>query len=154
MQEVFLAAEAHQGTSFIEVFQNCVIFNDKVHDQYTNRKTRDEHTIRLKHGEPMIFGKEVRKGIKMNGVSPEVVTLEEGADESALLIHDETSINIANMLCRMDEQTHPVPLGILRQVEAPVYDAAVKDQITQVTEKKGKGSVEALINSGDTWEVN
>jgi 2-oxoglutarate ferredoxin oxidoreductase subunit beta len=154
MQEVFLAAEAHQGTSFIEVFQNCVIFNDKVHDQYTNRQTRDEHTIRLKHGEPMIFGKEVRKGIKMNGVSPEVVTLEEGADESALLVHDETSINIANMLCRMDEQTHPVPLGILRQVEAPVYDSAVKDQISQVTEKKGKGSMESLLNSGDTWEVN
>ena len=90
----------------------------------------------------------------MNGVSPEVVTLEEGADESALLVHDETSINIANMLCRMDEQTHPVPLGILRQVEAPVYDSAVKDQITQVTEKKGKGSMESLLNSGDTWEVN
>ena len=64
MQEVFLAAEAHQGTSFIEVFQNCVIFNDKVHDQYTNRQTRDEHTIRLKHGEPMTFGKKCEKELK------------------------------------------------------------------------------------------
>ena len=64
MQEVFLAAEAHQGTSFIEVFQNCVIFNDKVHDQYTNRQTRDEHTIRLKHGEPMTFGKKCAKELK------------------------------------------------------------------------------------------
>ncbi len=154
MQEVFLAAEAHRGTSFIEVFQNCVIFNDKVHDQYTNRKNRDEHTVRLENGKPMIFGKEVRKGIKMNGVTPEVVTLDEGFDESTLLVHDETNINLANMLCRMNDQTHPVPLGVLRKVESLSYDGEVKDQITAITEKKGKGSMDSLLNSGDTWTVS
>jgi 2-oxoglutarate ferredoxin oxidoreductase subunit beta len=155
MQEVFLAAEQHQGTSFIEVFQNCVIFNDKVHEKYTNRQTRDDFTVRLKNNEPMIFGKEVKKGIRMNGVTPEVVNLaDEDVSEDSLLVHDETSINIANMLCRMESEEHPVPLGIIRKVEAPYYDKSVTQQIEDVTEKKGKGSMEKLLHSGDTWEVN
>ena len=98
MQEVFLAAEQHRGTSFIEVFQNCVIFNDKVHDQFTNRATRDEHTVRVAHGEKMIFGKEKNKGLKLNGFTPEVVTIgENGVTEDDILVHNEQDINNANI---------------------------------------------------------
>ena len=138
MQEVFLAAEQHRGTSFIEVFQNCVIFNDKVHDQFTNRATRDEHTVRVAHGEKMIFGKEKNKGLKLNGFTPEVVTIgENGVTEDDILVHNEQDINNANMLCRL-ETGFPAPLGIIRKVDAPIYDKQVIDQIDAVTEKKEK----------------
>ena len=154
MQEVFLAAEQHQGTSFIEVFQNCVIFNDKVHDAYTNRLTRDDHTVRVEHGKPMIFGKEKNKGLVLEGFTPKVVTIgENGVTEEDIIVHNEKDINNANMLCRLEGEGVPAPLGIIRQVEAPVYDAQVEDQINEVTEKKGAGDMAKLLHAGDTWEV-
>ena len=155
MQEVFLAAEEHQGTSFIEIFQNCVIFNDKVHDAYTNRATRDEHTVRVKHGEPMIFGKEKNKGLILEGFTPKVVNVGEGGvSESDLIVHNEQDINNANMLCRLEGEKYLAPLGIIRKVNHPIYDQQVSDQIDTVREKQGSGEMKKLLFSGDTWEVS
>ncbi len=154
MQETFLAAESHQGTSVVEVFQNCVIFNDKVHEEFTNRTTRDESTLRLEQGQPMIFGKEKDKGIRLNGLKPEVVTVGEGGvAESELLKHDEQDGSLAYLLSRFAAPKFPVPLGILRQVEAVSYEMAVEKQESEITEKKGVGEVETLLHSGETWTV-
>lgn len=154
MTEIFLEASAHKGTSIIEVFQNCVIFNDKVHDAYTNRATRDDHTVRLEHGKPMIFGKEGNKGLKLNGFKPEVVTIgENGVTESDLLVHDVEDDFLANLLGNLKGPEFPVPLGIMKKVAAPTYEADIENQIHTVREKRGAGDMSALLNSGDTWMV-
>jgi 2-oxoglutarate ferredoxin oxidoreductase subunit beta len=144
----------HKGTAFVEIYQNCVIFNDKVHDVYTNRASRDDHTIRLEHGKPMIFGKEGKKGIVLDGFNPKVVTIgENGVTEKDLLVHDKSSLNMASMLSNIHGAGMPIPLGVIRSVEAPVYDTQVTEQINAIKAKKGKGSVAKLLASGETWEV-
>ncbi len=154
MMEVFQAASEHKGTSMIEVFQNCVIFNDKVHDEVTNRANRDDTTLRLEHGKPMIFGKERNMGIILKGHSPEVVKIgENGITEKDLAIHDETSVFLSHILGAFERPHFPIPLGVLKKVTAPTFDEGVSDQIKIVREKKGLGDMEKLLNSGDTWEV-
>ncbi|RLA62721.1 MAG: 2-oxoacid:ferredoxin oxidoreductase subunit beta [Epsilonproteobacteria bacterium] len=154
MIEVFQKASEHKGTSMIEVYQNCVIFNDKVHDEYTNRMKRDDTTLRLEDGKPMIFGKEKNKGIHWGGDKPEVVTIgENGISESDLMVHDEKDIFKAHMYSAFHHPEFPVPLGVLRQVERPVYEESVVNQINQVVEKKGPGDMSKLLKSGETWEV-
>lgn len=156
MQEVFLKAAKHQGTAVVEILQNCVIFNDEVYDPLTNRTTKDDTTMKLEHGKPMIFGKEKNKGIVLKGITPYVVTLgENSVTEADLLVHDETlnDSTLSYMLSRFEYPHFPVPLGVFRQVNAPVYEAQVQVQEDKVIESKGKGSMEKLLNSGDTWEV-
>lgn len=151
MIDTFVEASKHEGTSFIEVFQNCVIFNDKVHDLQTNRATRDEHTVRIENGKPLIFGKEKDKGIKLVDNKPTVVALSD-VDESELLVHDETNPIVAQILAEMRGEL-PVPLGVLRRVPDVVYDQQLNDQLADVKAKKGEGDMTALLNSGDTWVV-
>jgi 2-oxoglutarate/2-oxoacid ferredoxin oxidoreductase subunit beta len=154
MIDVFQAASEHKGTSMIEVFQNCIIFNDKVHDEVTNRANRDDTTLRLEHGKPMIFGKEKNMGIRLNGHSPEVVKIgENGVTEKDLIVHDEASVFLAHLLGAMERPHFPVPLGVIKKVTAPTFDDGILDQIKMVKEKKGPGNMEKLLNSGDTWEV-
>lgn len=152
MTDIFVEASKHKGTSFIEIFQNCVIFNDKVHEQYTDRKMRDDHTVRLENGKPLIFGKEKDKGIRVVNNKAEVVNLSD-VQESELYVHDETNPVGAQLLASMRGEL-PVPLGVLRRVPDVIYDQQLNDQISAVKEKKGEGSMEALLNSGDTWVVD
>lgn len=147
MIEIFKAADAHRGTSVIEVYQNCVIFNDKVHDKFTNRKTRDDFTVRVEAGKPMIFGKDKDKGIKLNGFK-----LESGEfqDEKELVVHDPSAGSLVHMLSDLSDV---VPMGVLNQVDGqPVYDRDVQEQVKKVTELKREGKIEDLLYSGDTWE--
>lgn len=147
MIEVFKAANNHRGTSVIEVYQNCVIFNDKVHDKFTNRKTRDDHTVRVEAGKPMIFGKDKDQGIRLNGFKLESVKF---SDEKELVVHDPSAGSLAHMLSDLSDV---VPMGVLNQVEnQPVYDRDVQEQIKMVTEQKREGKIEDLLYSGDTWE--
>jgi 2-oxoglutarate ferredoxin oxidoreductase subunit beta len=152
MTDLFVEASKHEGTSFIEVFQNCVIFNDKIHDKQTNRGTRDDHTVRLENGKPLIFGKEKDKGIQIVDNKPVVVNLAD-VKESDLFIHDETNPISAQILASMKGEL-PVPLGILRRVPDIVYDQQLNDQIKAVKEAKGEGDMTSLLNSGDTWIVD
>jgi 2-oxoglutarate/2-oxoacid ferredoxin oxidoreductase subunit beta len=155
MQEVFLAAEEHRGLAFVEILQNCVIFNDKIHDNYTNRKTRDDHVFFLKHGEPITFGKEKNQGLRQNGPQLEIVTIgENGVEESDLVVHNEKDNNLANMLANLRPHVSPVPMGILHRVEDVYYDKQICDQVDAVIEKKGKGDMNQVLNSGATWEVD
>ncbi len=149
-------AAAHNGTAFVEIYQNCNVFNDGAFS-YTGKDGRDENTLRLEHGKPMIFGKNRDKGIRLNGTHAEVVKVgENGVQPDDLLIHDERApeATLAYLLSRMLHPEFPEPVGILRDVERPTYEALVHEQIDQATEKLGDGDLEKLYASGDTWTVS
>lgn len=153
------AAAKHKGVSFLEVYQNCNIFNDHAFESFTDRSVRQDRVLYLEHGKPMVFGKERNKGIRMNGAHPEVVTLgENGLTEEDLLVHDIhlTDPSVAFMLARMEYREgseFPQPVGIFRAVERATYEDMLTDQIEAAIGKQGAGSLEKLINSGDTWTV-
>lgn len=156
MQEVFEKAAAHKGTSYIEILQNCVIFNDKTHDGFAGRDVRDDNTIVLEDGKPLIFGKDKNKGIIMDGFVPKVVTIgENGITEEDILIHDEkmSSPLYSQTLAMMRYPEYPVPLGIFRMVDKPCYDELVQKQIEDVTAKKGKMTIQQVIEKTETWIV-
>ncbi|MDQ1593191.1 MAG: 2-oxoglutarate/2-oxoacid ferredoxin oxidoreductase subunit beta [Pyrinomonadaceae bacterium] len=150
------AAARHKGVSFIEVYQNCNIFNDGAFEYFTERSVRTDHMIYLEHGQPMIFGKERNKGIRMNGAHPEVVTIgENGITVDDLLVHDIhlKDPSVAFMLARMEYPDFPQPVGIFRAVERDTYEDMMEAQIKAAIAKQGAGNLEKLINSGDTWIV-
>jgi 2-oxoglutarate ferredoxin oxidoreductase subunit beta len=156
LKAVLKRAAAHEGSAFVEVLQNCNIFNDGAWENLTNKSLRDEHTITLEHGQPLIFGKERDKGIRRRGLELEVVTLGDGVSEDDLVVHDERNPNpaYAFLLSRMDaEPGFPTPIGVFRSVDAPRFETAVAEQLRGVTEKKGPGELGALLRAGDTWEV-
>ena len=150
------AAAKHKGISFIEVYQNCNIFNDHAFDYFAERSVRQDRVLYLEHGKPMIFGKDRNKGIRMNGAHPEVVTIgENGITETDFLVHDINleDPSVAFMLARMEQPDFPQPVGIFRAVERPTYEEMMIDQIDAAIAKSGPGSLEKLINSGDMWTV-
>ena len=152
--DIIERAVAHKGTSFIEVFQNCNIFNDGAWEDISNPKTRAEHTLELEHGQPLIYGKDRDRGIRLNGFEPESVALE-GVDESELLVHDERAAgsHLAYMLRRMQYPDFPVPMGIFRSVQRPVYSEAVMEQVEQARAQKGPGNLKDLFHASETWTV-
>jgi 2-oxoglutarate ferredoxin oxidoreductase subunit beta len=155
LKEVLGRAAKHKGTSFIEIFQNCNIFNDGAFESYREKDLRDDNVIHLKQGEPLIFGKAKDKGIRMNGpFTPEVVALGGGVTEKDLVVHDEKGpAAYAFMLAQMESPAFPMPIGVLRNVEAPVLDEAMREQMAQVTAKKGVGDLKELLYGGETWDV-
>src|SRR5215213_7579187 len=154
---VIQAAARHKGVSFVEVYQNCNIFNDGAFDYFAERSVRSDNMIYLEHGRPMVFGKDHDKGIRMNGAHPEVVQLggETGLTENDLLVHDIhlKDPSVAFMLARMEQPNFPQPVGIFRSIERLTYEEMMVDQIDAAVAKVGPGSLEKLINSGDTWVV-
>jgi len=156
LRGVLRKAAAHKGAAFIEILQNCNIFNDGAWDNLTEKDVKDDHTILLEHGQPLIFGKNRDKGIRMNGLNLEVVTLGGGISEKDLIVHDERHTNpaYAFLLSRMDENPEfPSPLGVLHAAPAPVYEEGMNDQIKNLVAKKGRGDLSELLRAGDTWEV-
>lgn len=153
--DVMEQAANHSGASVVEVLQNCVIFNNKAHDAITNREWREDRTIILEHGKPMIFGKNRDKGIRFNGTKLEVVTIgENGITENDLLIHDETTEDngIHTMLARMKGDM-PIALGVIRAVKKATYTEMFEEQMNEVIANAKYKCVDDLLNSGDTWEV-
>jgi 2-oxoglutarate ferredoxin oxidoreductase subunit beta len=149
-------AAAHAGSAFVEVLQNCNIFNDGAWEGLTEKAVRDEQTVALEHGQPLVFGKNRDKGIRASGLDLEVVSLGGGVTETNLVVHDERHPNpaYAFLLSRMETRPgFPTPIGVLRAVEAPRYEDAVHEQIRQVTAKKSKGTLDDLLAAGDVWEV-
>jgi 2-oxoglutarate ferredoxin oxidoreductase subunit beta len=143
--EVLKRAAEHPGTAFVEVYQNCNVFNDGAWAYAKERETKADTTLELVHGKPLIFGKNRDKGIRLNGMDPEVVELGKGISEDDLLFHDEKAPepSLAYLLSRMRyEDGFPEPIGVFRAVEAPMYDAMINDQITQMTNERGKGDLD------------
>jgi 2-oxoglutarate ferredoxin oxidoreductase subunit beta len=155
LQHTLDRAGFHQGSAFIEVLQNCNIFNDGAWRDFTDREVREDRMLVLEHGKPMIFGKDRDKGIRLNGLHPEVVQLGNGVSESDLLVHDERATDpyLAYMLSRMWWPDFPVPVGVLRAVQRPTHDQLITGQIQDAVARQGEGDLAKLLVSGETWTV-
>ena len=148
-------AGRHQGSSLVEIFQNCVIFNDEAFKDVTDRQIRSENLIAMEHGKPLIFGKERNKGIRLKGLTPEIVTLGDGVKESDLIVHDESSADpsYAFLLSQMNQPEFPVPVGVFRSIEKPTYETLLHQQISKAKQSQGEGDLKKLLFSGETWTV-
>jgi 2-oxoglutarate ferredoxin oxidoreductase subunit beta len=155
LANVLKRAAAHRGTSFVEVYQNCNVFNDGAFSYAQDKATRDDTTIELEHGKPMIFGKNRDKGIRLNGLSLEIVDLADGkVKEDDLLFHDEyADPALVYILSRMRHPAFPEPIGVFRNVVHETFEEAVRGQIVQAVSQRGKGDLQKLLSSGDTWTV-
>ncbi|MFA5814060.1 MAG: 2-oxoacid:ferredoxin oxidoreductase subunit beta [Bacteroidales bacterium] len=155
--EILLEAAKHKGTSITEVLQNCVIYNDQTFGDITDRDNRDDRIIMLKHGEPMIFGKNQDKGLMMKDNELHVVQLgDNGISEKDLLVHDTHTefAGIHLLLANMDYPKYPVALGVIRACEATKsYDVKMEEQIEAIHEKSKIHTIHDLMYSGSTWEV-
>ncbi len=154
MQEIMLEAEEHRGTSFIEILQNCVIFNDGCHTEFTDKKSRPEHSLMLTDQEPMIFGDEIKKGIILDNLTLKIVQLGDKYTKSDCLVHDKTNEVLASLLVAMDLNPQmPKLYGVIYSVKDVIYSDQVNEQITEVKAKKGDGDFNKLLYSGETWEI-
>jgi len=153
---VMVEAAKHKGTSVIEVLLNCVIFNDGVYDEITDREWRTDRTIFLKHGEKMMFGSGNNKGIVLEGFKLKAVTIgEDGYTPDSILVHDahETDPTLHLKLALMDGTDLPVALGVIRDVQAPVYDQEVEKQIAGVQDRIPHRKLRDFLMGGEVWEV-
>ena len=155
MVETFKAAQAHKGTSFVEVFQNCVIFNNKTFDSVTSRDAKQDQVLTLEEGKPLIFGANKDKGIRLNGLDPEIVTLGDGVGQDDLLIHQPRNPNsaYANILAQMTYPTFPTPVGVLRQLDGrETYEDALVQQIEHA-QSSGSDNLQELLTGQNSWVV-
>ena len=149
--EVLRQAAEHHGSSFVEVYQNCVIFNPNEWVGLDDRRTRDDNILYLEHGQPMVFGKNHDRGIRLNGFTPEVVTLGDGITEADLVVHDAESTELGYILSSME---YPTPMGVFRNAtNYPTYTDGLMAQITEAQMKRGKGNLDDLYRSADLWTV-
>lgn len=154
MGYIFERAVNHKGTSFVEVYQNCLIFNDKTFYPVTGREFREERMIYLEDQKPLVFGAQKDKAIRLRGLQPEVVKLAD-VDEKELIIHNESDPepNYAYLLTQMQYPDMPEPFGVFRFIEKPAYDDVMEAQIREVQKKRGRGTLKELIYGADTWTV-
>ena len=147
-------AAQHKGVSFVEVNQNCNVFNDGAWSHMTDKDVKEDNVLVLEDGKPMIFGKNRDKGIQLNGLHPSVVSLE-NVKEDDLLFHDESAESPmhALLLSRMNFPEFPVPIGVFRSVDGPCHDEQLNNQVEEAVSESGEGDLMSLFHSGDTWNV-
>ena len=158
LQEMLLRSNAHKGTSFLEIYQNCNIFNDGAFEIFTEKATKPIETLFLEHGKPLLFGANKEKGIKLDGFKPVVVDLSNGASADDCWIHDEKDFYKAQILVRMFDDPRieghlPRPFGVFYQTDRPCYEDMLQEQIDEVMTKKGKGDLNKLIRGHETWTI-
>lgn len=156
LQYVIKRAAQHKGTAFVEVYQNCNVFNDGTFFQFTEKDTKDENVIFVEHEKPLIFGKEKEKGIRLDGFTPKVVSLKDGQySVNDLIVHNEKDTMLSFILARMSSIPGlPRPVGVIYAVERPIYEIEIQHQVELATQKMGEGNLEKLLNKGETWEIN
>jgi len=155
MSAIMERAMRHKGVSFVEVYQNCIIFNDKAHAPVTGRDTREDRMVYLEDGKPLVFGRAGdKKAIRLNGLYPDIVKFDPTTPQG-LLVHNEADPrpNHAYLLTQLTYPDFPVPFGVLRCVEKPTYDDMMNQQIQDVIKKKGRGRLKDLLYTDDTWTV-
>ncbi len=158
LQEMLLRSNAHKGTSFLEIYQNCNIFNDGAFEIFTEKATKPIETIFLEQGKPLVFGANKEKGIKLDGFKPVVVDLSNGISADDCWIHDEHDFYKAQILVRMFDDPRieghlPRPFGVFYQTDRPCYEDMLQAQIDEVMTKKGKGDLNKLIRGNETWTI-
>ncbi|MFT5289691.1 MAG: 2-oxoglutarate ferredoxin oxidoreductase subunit beta, partial [Planctomycetota bacterium] len=151
MASVLEAAAKHRGSAFIEIFQDCVIFNGGAFDEVADKKVRKEKTFNLSPGDPMIYGAESEKGIKIDGFNVAACDASEASVWNASTVSTAPGVLMAEI--ERDPAGLPTPVGIFRSVEAPVFEVMMHEQMKEVTASKGPGSAKDLVYSGDIWEV-
>ena len=154
MQEMIKRSYGHKGTSFLEIYQNCNIFNDGAYAPLTDKLTKSDKVIRLENGQPMTFGAEKTKGIRLDGNTPIIVEIGDKWSLDDVLVHDESDYVIASLLSNLTYQSDfPDPIGVIYAIDSPTYNNMLVEQINSAIEKKGVESVQDILNAGDTWVV-
>jgi 2-oxoglutarate/2-oxoacid ferredoxin oxidoreductase subunit beta len=149
MSSVLKRAAAHKGAAFVEIWQNCVVFNDGAFDEWSEKDVRDERLLKLEHGKPLVYGKTKDKGLRIGGG----FTLEMGAADGAV-VHDESRDNLSLALALAAlEPPWPQVMGVLRAVDLPTVDQLAREQEREAEKTRGPATLQALLQSGDTWDV-
>jgi 2-oxoglutarate/2-oxoacid ferredoxin oxidoreductase subunit beta len=156
LKETLRSVAAHRGSAFVEILQNCNIFNDKAWAYLTEKERRDESTLVLQHGKPLLFGRDRKKGVRMRGVDLEIVEVGAGGvPEGEVLVWDQTRTNpaYAFLLAQMQGPAMPTPIGVFRDLSVPTFEEGVRAQIEAETRRRGEGDLGRLLHSGDVWTV-
>ena len=159
LQEMLIRANSHKGASFLEIYQNCNIFNDGAFEIFTEKSTKPEETLFLVQGQPLVFGASQNKGIKLDGFRPVVVSLDEGHSKDDLWVHVEKYFYKAQIVVRMFDDPHhdghlPLPFGVFYETERPCYEEMMDLQIKEVIAAKGKGNLDKLLRGNEVWEIH
>jgi 2-oxoglutarate/2-oxoacid ferredoxin oxidoreductase subunit beta len=158
LQEMLIRSHAHKGSSFLEIYQNCNIFNDGAFEIFTEKSSKAEQALFLETGKPLVFGAQKDKGIRLNGFKPEVVSLNDGYSADDCWIHDEKDFYKAQILVRMfdDPQIEghlPRPFGVFFQTERMCYEDAMAMQVAEIIARKGAGDLDKLLRGHETWTI-
>ena len=154
MQAMITRSYGHKGTSFLEIYQNCNIFNDGAFGPMTDKESKADTVLWLENGQPMVFGKEKNRGIRLDGNTPMIVEIGDKWSLDDVLVHNESDYVIASLLSNLTYQSDfPDPIGVLYAIDSPTYEELMMEQINNAIEKKGSTSVQDILNAGDTWVV-
>ena len=158
LQETLIRSQKHKGASFLEIYQNCNIFNDGAFEVFTEKSSKADETLFLTHGEPLVFGANKDKGIKLDGFSPVIVDLNEGGSKDDLWIHNENDFYKAQILVRMFDDPRiaghlPRPFGVFYETERACYEDVLQLQIDEAIGKKGVGNLDKLLRGNEVWEI-
>jgi 2-oxoglutarate/2-oxoacid ferredoxin oxidoreductase subunit beta len=155
LQYTIKRAAEHNGTAFIEIYQNCSVFNDGAFELWTEKETKDNNVVVLEHGKPMVFGKNKEKGIRLHGFTPEIVSVADGEYSiNDLIVHDEKDQMLAFILAGMSNiPALPRPIGVVYATEKPTYESLLNEQIKNRIAKQGDGDLQKLFDHGETWEI-
>ena len=155
LQMVLHRMAEHKGSAFVEIFQNCNVFNDGAYFDITEKPVKDDMQLRLEHGKPLLFGKAKNRGIRLNSFTMEAVTLgENGVTEKDILVWDEKAEpSLAFLVAELTPPNFPAPIGVFRAVDRPVHHELEVAQRAAMKKTRGEGDLEKLLNSGDTWQV-
>ncbi|GEP89392.1 2-oxoglutarate ferredoxin oxidoreductase subunit beta [Chitinophaga terrae (ex Kim and Jung 2007)] len=158
LQEMLKRSHAHKGASFLEIYQNCNIFNDGAFEVFTEKGTKMEETIFVEQGKPLVFGAQKNKGVRLDGLRPVVVELGAEYSESDLWIHDENDFYKAQLLTRMFDDPRieghlPRPFGVFYQGFRPSYEEVMEAQLSEALDRKGAGNLDKLLAGNETWEI-
>lgn len=155
LQQTIKFAHNHRGSAFIEIYQNCNVFNDGAFFRFTEKETRDDNVVYLQHGKPLVFGKEQDKAIHLDGLKPQVISLKDGRHSiNDALVYDEKDVPLAFIVASMiDHPELPRPMGVFIDVDRPIYEEEMAKQIAMAKNTRGEGDLKKLLNSGDTWVI-
>ncbi len=157
LQEMLKKTHEHKGTSFLEIYQNCNIFNDGAFFSYSEKESKKQTCLFVEQGKPLVFGQDDDLGIRLDGIQPEIVKIGEQYSLDDLWIHDESDAIKANILIRMESLfpalNLPRPFGVFLKTSRPTYEVLMEDQIITATTRYGKGDLDALIAGNETWTI-
>ncbi len=159
LQSMILRAHQHKGSSFLEIYQNCNIFNDGAFEIFTEKTSKPEEALFLEQGKPLVFGASKNKGIKLDGLKPVVVEIKDGVSENDLWIHDEKDFYKAQILTRLFDDPHteahlPRPFGVFYEYDRACYEDVMNMQIEEAIASKGKGDLDKILKGRETWSIN